>query len=71
MTTPARNAGTLDRALSVNEVIARFPQTISVFNRFGIDSCCGGAAALDEAAHRDGADADALFMALESAVARA
>ncbi|MHB0947817.1 MAG: DUF542 domain-containing protein [Gemmatimonadaceae bacterium] len=61
----------LPRALTVNATIALFPETVEVFNRFGIDACCGGAVPLDEAAHRDGADPEALYEALLAEVARA
>ena len=64
-------ATSLDRTLSVNAIVARWPQTIPVFNQFGIDSCCGGGAPLDEAARRDGADAEALYAALRRVVAGA
>ena len=50
---------------TVNEIVARHPETIAVFNRFGIDSCCGGGVPLGEAAHRDGAELNALLRALE------
>lgn len=53
----------------VNDVIARHPETVAVFNRFGIDACCGGAASLVEAAARDGANLDLLLAALREAVA--
>ena len=49
---------------SVNDVIARFPDTIAVFNAFGIDACCGGAESVTDAARRDGADPEALVTAL-------
>jgi iron-sulfur cluster repair protein YtfE (RIC family) len=55
-------------ASTVNDVIARFPETVSVFNAFGIDSCCGGAASLEEASRRDGVNLAALLTALESVV---
>jgi regulator of cell morphogenesis and NO signaling len=42
--------------LSVNEAIRRYPATVAIFNRHGIDACCGGAAPVSEAAVRDGAD---------------
>ena len=61
-------ATSLDRTLSVNAIVARWPQTIPVFNQFGIDNCCGGGAPLDEAARRDGADAEALYAALRRVV---
>jgi len=63
--TPDRGADA--RALTVNETIARFPATMAVFNRFGIDTCCGGGATIEEAAHRDGLDLDALLDALAAA----
>ena len=54
------DAGTLTTAMTVNEAIATWPPTVAVFNRFGIDACCGGAVPIAEAAERDGADLAAL-----------
>ncbi len=48
---------------TVNETTRTYPQTIPVFNTFGIDSCCGGGVAISIAAARDGAD---LTMLLDS-----
>lgn len=53
---------------AVNEVIRTHPATVEVFNRFGIDACCGGAAPIAEAAVRDGADPYALLAALNQIV---
>ena len=58
----------IDVGSTVNELIALYPETIAVFNRFGIDSCCGGAEPVADAARRDGADVDALLVALRAAV---
>ena len=58
----------IGRTSTVNDVLQRHPETVAVFNEFGIDACCGGAYSLDEAASRDGADAAALLAALRSAV---
>ena len=63
MTTPQ----TIDADLTVNEMIRRYPATVAVFNHFGIDACCGGAAPLAEAAVRDGADPAALLEAVRAA----
>ncbi|HEX7117941.1 MAG TPA: DUF542 domain-containing protein [Longimicrobiales bacterium] len=57
--------------MTVNEVIREFPDTVAVFNEFGIDACCGGAAPIVEAARRDGADPAALLSALRAVVERA
>jgi regulator of cell morphogenesis and NO signaling len=54
----------LSADMTVNEAIRRYPQTIAVFNRFGIDACCGGARPIVEAAARDGADPVALVREL-------
>lgn len=56
--------------LSVNEVIRLYPSTVEVFNRHGIDACCGGAASVHDAALRDGADAQLLVAELQQAIAR-
>ena len=58
----------VDSTLPVNDIVTRFPATIAVFNRFGIDACCGGWASVDEAADRDGVDREALIEALRAAL---
>ena len=55
-------------AATVNEITARYPETIAVFNDFGVDACCGGDAVLREAAARDGVDLPALAAALERVI---
>ncbi len=64
-----RTAFEPDTALTVNQLVAREPATIAVFNRFGMDTCCGGAVPIADAARRDGVDLDALIAALRSAIA--
>jgi regulator of cell morphogenesis and NO signaling len=60
--------GVVDLELTVNEVIARHPATVEVFNRFDIDSCCGGAVPVRAAVERDGADLAQVTAALQAAV---
>ena len=62
---------TIDPTASVNDVISRYPATIPVFNKFGLDTCCGGGAPIAEAAGRDGADLGALLAELRKAAAAA
>jgi regulator of cell morphogenesis and NO signaling len=57
-----------DPTPTVNDLIARYPETVATFNAFGIDACCGGAVPVREAAVRDGADPDALLAALAEAI---
>jgi len=54
----------LDPELTINEIVAAYPETIPVFNRFGLDTCCGGGVCVDEAARRDGIDAEPIVAAL-------
>lgn len=60
----------VDTFATVNEILVQHPATVSVFNTFGIDACCGGDATLEDAARRDGADLDALTAALGDVIAR-
>lgn len=62
---------TIDPTASVNDVISRYPATIPVFNKFGLDTCCGGGAPIADAARRDGADLGALLAELRKAAAAA
>jgi regulator of cell morphogenesis and NO signaling len=62
---------TIDTSVSVNEMVASHPETMPVFNRFGLDTCCGGGAPIAEAARRDGAKLGDLVQALEGAIASA
>lgn len=59
----------IDPNWTVNDMIAREPATIAVFNRFGLDTCCGGAIPIVEAVRRDGVELNALLAALRAAVA--
>jgi regulator of cell morphogenesis and NO signaling len=63
------HAHRFDPALTINDIVARHPESIPVFNRFGMDTCCGGGVSVDEAARRDGVDAAAVFAALDEALA--
>ena len=54
-------------AMTVNETIQRFPATVAVFKAYGIDSCCGGALAVADAAARHGVPLDELLKALDGA----
>jgi len=54
----------ISEQMIVNDAIKLYPDTIGVFSKFHIDSCCGGAVSIEEAAKRDKADLDALLKKL-------
>lgn len=39
----------IDPETTLNEIVAQYPQTMPVFQRFGLDTCCGGALPLQVA----------------------
>ena len=58
------------QAMTVNAIVARYPETVSVFADFGIDACCGGARTLGDVASRHHLDIQALTAALRAAVGK-
>ncbi len=58
----------LDCSESVNAILARYPSTLPVFNRFGLDTCCGGSLSLSDAARAADVDRDLLCGALADAI---
>jgi iron-sulfur cluster repair protein YtfE (RIC family) len=66
MTTTER---ALDCAWTVNDVITRHPATMTVFNRFGLDICCGATLSVEKAAAEAGVDGEVLCDALRTAAA--
>lgn len=67
MDSTRRSAGIWSES-TVNELIRSHPDTREVFSRFGIDTCCGGAAPVSVAAATAGADQVALSRALEAVI---
>ena len=51
--------------MTVNEVITQHPATVAVFNKHGIDSCCGGGLKLADVARKHRIDFIALLAELE------
>ena len=59
----------IDPTLTLNEITVRHPIALAVLRDHGLDTCCGGALPLAEAARRHGIDPIALLEKLERAVA--
>lgn len=60
-------ADKVTKEMIVNDCIRLHPNTIGVFTKFHIDSCCGGAVSIEDAATRDGARLDELMTAINEA----
>ena len=57
-----------DASWSVNDVITSYPDSVRVFNAFGVDSCCHGDDTLDRAARGADLEPDTLVIAVREAV---
>jgi regulator of cell morphogenesis and NO signaling len=57
----------LDCQWTVGQVLERDPATAAVFNRHGMDLCCGSSVSVEEAAHRDGVNVEELCSELQEA----
>ena len=62
MTMPA--SAPLDATSTINDLVARHPHSLPVLSELGIDTCCGGAKSLSDAAA-------AVGLATESLIVRA
>ena len=61
------NGIAIDPSWTINEVIAKYPETMSVFNSFGLDLCCGADETIAAAANESEIDSEALMSALAKA----
>ena len=57
----------LDLTETVHDLVQRCPATLAVFQRYGVDTCCGSGVSVEAAARRDGLDADRLYSELREA----
>ena len=58
----------IDANETLNELVARAPATLPVLQRFGLDTCCGGALSLAFAAQHHGLNLAELLTALREAM---
>lgn len=57
----------IKKDMIINDVIKKYPKTITVFSNFKVDSCCGGGASIEKTAGMSGMDINALLKALNQA----
>jgi regulator of cell morphogenesis and NO signaling len=61
----------LDPTLTINDVMARWPQTVQLLNVLGVDTCCGGGETLRDAARHAGIPLTVLLAAVEHGMSSA
>lgn len=54
--------------VSLNEIVARYPQSLPVLQRFGLDTCCGGSLPLRTAVEHHGLDLEQVISELRTAI---
>lgn len=59
---------TIDITMTIEEIAARYPQTVPVFQELGFDTCCGGNVTVLHAALRDDLDFDEVLESLSRVV---
>lgn len=53
--------------MTINDIIKKHPETMKVFNRHNVDSCCGGAQSVKAAAALGGVDLNRILAELNAA----
>jgi iron-sulfur cluster repair protein YtfE (RIC family) len=68
MQTLATLNASIDADVPLNAIVARYPQTLPVLQRFGLDTCCGGALPLRIAAKHHDLQLEDILRALHVAI---
>ncbi|MGQ3683509.1 MAG: DUF542 domain-containing protein [Candidatus Loosdrechtia sp.] len=58
----------ITKDMIINDVIKKYPKTITVFSNFKVDSCCGGGFSIEKTASMGGVNVDELLQALNKVV---
>ncbi|MBW7932661.1 MAG: DUF542 domain-containing protein [Gemmatimonadaceae bacterium] len=59
-------AAAITPEMTLNEITLAVPAALEVFNRYGLDSCCGGAKTLALVCERHALDLDTLLKELRA-----
>ncbi len=60
----------LSTEMTVNEIVQRYPVSVTVFKAFGIDTCWGGALPLETVLQKHQLEASGVLEALQDVIAR-
>jgi len=58
---------TITKDMIINDVIQKYPNTLAVFKKYNVDSCCGGGFSIEKTAAMSGGDLDSLLTELNKA----
>lgn len=58
----------ITKDMVINDVIRMYPETLAIFSRFKVDSCCGGGQSIEKTARADGVNVGALVRALNESL---
>lgn len=58
----------ISKEMSINQIIKLYPKSIGVFNKFNIDSCCGGSETLEKAVKNAGVDLQTVISEIKKAI---
>ncbi len=57
----------ITKDMIINDVIKKYPKTITIFSKYKVDSCCGGGFSIEKTAGMSGIDMAVLLTALNKA----
>ncbi len=60
----------ITKETTINQAIRLYPSIMPVFNRFNIDSCCGGSDTIEEAARKAGIDTGELLAEIDRIIGK-
>lgn len=58
----------VSKDMTINQIIKQYPKSVGVFNKFNIDSCCGGSEKLETAAKNAGVDINTVISEIRKAI---
>ena len=58
------------KELEIRQLVEAYPETMMVFDQYGMDMCCGGAHTVAEAARLHGLDPDTVVAQVTGAIRR-
>lgn len=58
----------ITKDMVINDVVKMYPETLAIFSKFKVDSCCGGGQSIENTACADAVNVEALVRALNESL---